>query len=134
MLEAFLSRGDRRLGEVILGAWQRGAKFDAWQDQVRHDAWQAAAADAGLTMDFFVHRTRFVDEVFPWDHINPAVKKSYLLEEYRNSQSGILRGDCRQQCYACGILPTFTGLRRLNRGDYWKCPEVPARKTSALAE
>ena len=134
MLEAFLSRGDRRLGEVILGAWQRGAKFDAWQDQVRHDAWQEAIADAGLTMDFYVHRTRFVDEVFPWDHINPAVKKSYLLEEYRNSQSGILRGDCRQQCYACGILPTFTGLRRLNRGDYWKCPEVPARKTPALAE
>ena len=26
-LEAWLSRGDRRMGEVILGAWQRGARF-----------------------------------------------------------------------------------------------------------
>ncbi|MGD0708968.1 MAG: B12-binding domain-containing radical SAM protein, partial [Anaerolineaceae bacterium] len=31
MLEAWLSRGDRRMGSVILRAWQLGAKFDAWQ-------------------------------------------------------------------------------------------------------
>ena len=29
-LEAVLSRGDRRVGEVIHAAWERGAKFDAW--------------------------------------------------------------------------------------------------------
>ncbi|TLN25656.1 TIGR03960 family B12-binding radical SAM protein, partial [bacterium] len=134
MLEAYLSRGDRRLGAVILGAWQRGAKFDAWQDQVKHDAWQEAFAAAGLSPDFYVHRTRFVDEVFPWDHIDTAVKKTYLLEEYRNSQQGILRGDCRKQCYACGILPTFAGVRRLHQGDYWKCPEVTRRTAPALAD
>lgn len=134
MLEAWLSRGDRRLGSVIQGAWQRGARFDAWQDQVNHAAWQDAFKKAQLEPDFYIHRTRFVDEVFPWDHIDTAVKKSYLLEEYRNSQQGILRGDCRQQCYACGILPTFSGVRRLNQGDYWKCPEVPQRKSKAVAE
>ncbi len=134
MLEAWLSRGDRRLGSVILGAWQRGARFDAWQDQVNHPAWLEAFAEARLDPDFYIHRTRFVDEVFPWDHIDTAVKKSYLLEEYRNSQQGILRGDCRQQCYACGILPSFSDVRRLNPGDYWKCPEVPQRKTAVAAE
>ncbi|MRR30807.1 TIGR03960 family B12-binding radical SAM protein, partial [bacterium] len=75
MLEAFLSRGDRRLGEVILGAWQRGAKFDAWQDQVKHEAWQDSFTAFNLTPGFYFNRTRFVDEVFPWDHINAAVKK-----------------------------------------------------------
>jgi radical SAM family uncharacterized protein len=134
MLEAWLSRGDRRLGSVILGAWQRGTKFDAWQDQVKHAAWQEAFIEARLDPDFYSHRTRFVDEVFPWDHIDTAVKKSYLLEEYRNSQQGILRGDCRQQCYACGILPAFTDVRRLNQGDFWKCPEVPRQRTPSIAE
>ncbi|GAP14589.1 radical SAM family uncharacterized protein [Longilinea arvoryzae] len=134
MLEAFLSRGDRRLGEVILGAWQRGTKFDAWQDQVNHAAWQEAFAVVGLSPEFYVHRARFVDEIFPWDHINPAVKKSYLLEEYRNSQQGVLRGDCRQQCYACGILPTFNDLRRSNPGEYWKCPDVSRARASLPAD
>ncbi|MCJ7667286.1 MAG: TIGR03960 family B12-binding radical SAM protein, partial [Anaerolineae bacterium] len=30
LLEAILSRGDRRLGAVIYEAWRRGARFDAW--------------------------------------------------------------------------------------------------------
>ena len=46
LLEAWLSRGDRRLSEVIYQAWKNGAKFDAWQDQFRYAAWlQAFAAD-----------------------------------------------------------------------------------------
>ena len=36
LLEAWLSRGDRRMGEVIYGAWQRGAIFDAWQDRFNY--------------------------------------------------------------------------------------------------
>jgi len=70
------------------------------------------------------HRQRRVDEVFPWDHITAAVKKSYLFQDYRQSLEGITRIDCRQHCFACGILPTFTQVRRENPGNYWKCPEV----------
>ena len=127
MLEAWLSRGDRRLGQVIRRAWQNGAKFDAWQDQFRMDAWMDAFAACNLDPDFYTHRPRAQDEVFPWDHISPAVKKSYLLSEYRNSQSLVLRQDCRQQCYACGILPTFAKVRRAYPGQHWKCPEVSRR-------
>lgn len=127
MLEAWLSRGDRRLGEVILKAWQNGAKFDAWQDQFRMDAWTNAFASAGLDPAFYTHRERSLDETFPWDHISPAVKKSYLLAEFRNSRSLVLRQDCRRQCFACGILPTFASIRRANPGKHWMCPEVSRR-------
>ncbi len=48
MLEAWLSRGDRRMAEVIYRAWQRGARFDAWKEQFKYDAWLQAFADAGL--------------------------------------------------------------------------------------
>lgn len=130
-LEAWLSRGDRRIGEVIYRAWQLGAKFDAWQDQFRYEAWQRAFLQAGLDPAFYTYRYRSLDEIFPWDHINIGVKKQYLIEEYRRSQAGVLRADCRENCYACGILPVFTEMRRAFPGKTWKCPEVksPSRKT-----
>ena len=88
MLEAFLSRGDRRLGAVIQRAWELGTKFDAWQDHHNHAAWQQAFAECGLEMDFYTHRPRAIDEIFPWDHIDVAVKKKFLIEDYLMSQRG----------------------------------------------
>lgn len=129
-LEACLSRGDRRLSEVIYSAWKNGAKFDAWNENYRYDLWLSAFQEHGLDPGFYTHRQRRVDEVFPWDHITAAVKKSFLFQDYRQSLEGITRIDCRQHCFACGILPTFTQVRRENPGNYWKCPEVktPARQ------
>ncbi len=128
MLEAWLSRGDRRMSAVIRRAWELGAKFDAWQDQFRYDAWIQAFQDCGLDPAFYTHRERDEGEIFPWDHIHTGVRKEYLLSEFRNSQAGVLRADCRDQCYACGILPEFSAVRRENPGPYWMCPEVAPRR------
>jgi radical SAM superfamily enzyme YgiQ (UPF0313 family) len=38
-LEAWLSRGDRRLAEVIYYAWKQGAKFDAWGEHFKYEVW-----------------------------------------------------------------------------------------------
>jgi radical SAM family uncharacterized protein len=124
LLEAALSRGDRRLAEVIYEAWKNGAKFDSWHDQSNPHAWEKAFEKAGLSPDFYTHRPRSLDEVFPWDHISSGVRKQFLLEDYLWSREGKMRPDCREQCYACGILPYFTPLRRLNPGEAWLCPEV----------
>jgi radical SAM family uncharacterized protein len=134
LLEAWLSRGDRRLAEVIESAWRRGARFDAWGEQRNFQAWMEAFAEYGLDPAFYTHRPRRADEVFPWDHISVGVRKSYLFQDFRMSLEGQIRIDCRQQCFACGILPTFTDLRRQNPGDFWKCPEVksPARPLPVL--
>lgn len=126
MLEAWLSRGDRRMGDVIFTAWQLGAKFDAWQDQFNAGAWQQAFMIANIDPAFYTHRTRELDEVLPWDHISIGVTKNYLINEYQKSQRGELQPDCREQCFACGILPVFSQLRRKNPGDEWKCPPVLA--------
>ncbi len=127
VLEAVLSRGDRRLGKVIRRAWELGTKFDAWQEQHQHEAWQQAFDENGLTMDFYTHRPRGIDEVFPWDHIDVAVKKKFLIEDYLMSQKGETRDDCRNQCFACGILPKFTQIRMGTPADAWKCPPVTPR-------
>lgn len=124
LLEALLSRGDRRLADVIYTAWKNGAKFDAWGDQRRFDVWMAAFEEHGLSPDFYARRPRRVDEIFPWDHISTAVNKKYIFRDYQDSLEGKIRIDCRQQCYACGILPTFNDLRYENPGKGWMCPEV----------
>lgn len=129
MLEAWLSRGDRRLSNVIFQAWKNGARFDAWQDCFRYDCWLQAFQASDLEPGFYTHRPRSLDEVFPWDHINIGVRKSYLKQDYLWSQAQKLRPDCRSSCYACGILPVFNDLRLLNPGDHWKCPEVTLDQT-----
>jgi hypothetical protein len=127
LLEAWLSRGDRRLAEVIYRAWQRGAKFDAWHEHFDFDIWMQAFELVGLDPDFYTHRPRPVDEQFPWDHISTTVRKKFLVEDYEWSERGETRIDCRDGCFACGILPTFADIRRQNPGEVWQCPDVKSK-------
>lgn len=131
LLEAWLTRGDRRMAEIIYSAWKNGAKFDAWGDQIKiREAWLPAFEEHGLDPAFYTHRQRRTDEVFPWEHITAAVRKNFLFQDFRQSLEGQIRVDCRLNCFACGILPTFANLRRENPGQGWKCPDVrsPASK------
>ncbi len=128
LLEAWLSRGDRRMAEVIYSAWKKGARFDAWNDHSKVESWAEAFAEQGLDQEFYTHRQRRTDEVFPWDHISSAVRKNFLFQDFRQSLEGQIRVDCRLNCYACGILPTFSNLRRDNPGEAWKCPDVKTPK------
>ncbi|HEX2908248.1 MAG TPA: TIGR03960 family B12-binding radical SAM protein [Phototrophicaceae bacterium] len=122
--EGFLSRGDRRLGRVIYRAWEMGAKFDAWDSEHRHELWLQAFEEAGLTPWFYNHRPRDLDEVFPWDHIDAAVTKKFLKEDYLMSLHGETRVDCRDKCFACGILPKFKEQRSQTEEMAWECPPV----------
>ena len=134
LLEAWLARGDRRMAEVIYSAWKNGAKFDAWDEGGGHESWMSAFGEHGLDPLFYIHRQRRTDEVFPWEHISAALRKNFLFQDFRMSLEGEIRVDCRLNCFACGILPTFAGLRRENPGDVWKCPDVksPARKQTII--
>jgi radical SAM family uncharacterized protein len=134
LLEAWLSRGDRRIAEVIYRAWQKGAKFDAWGGQMKFEVWMEAFTELDLDPAFYTYRQRRTDEVFPWEHITAAVRKNFLFQDFRMSLEGEIRVDCRLNCFACGILPTFSNLRRENPGKVWMCPDVksPTKKQSAV--
>lgn len=128
MLEARLSRGDRRMAEVVYIAWKNGARFDAWKDLHDPAAWQAAFEHTGLDPTFYTHRERPLSETFPWDHISTTVRVKFLQQDYLRSQRSETLEDCRNGCFACGILPTFADVRRQNPGEVWKCPDVPQRR------
>lgn len=122
LMEAWLSRGDRRMAQVIETAWRNGAKFDAWQEHENSAFWLAAFEKHQLDPAFYVHRQRLLDEVLPWDHISTGVKKSFLIRDYQASMSGELSADCSQQCHTCGILPAFGDIQIQQRAS-WKCPQ-----------
>ncbi len=65
-----------------------------------------------------------IDEVFPWDHIDIGVTKKFLLQDFLWSADGKTRVDCREHCFACGILPKFKQMRMGTEPDAWECPEV----------
>ena len=121
-LETWLSRGDRRLGQVIFNAWQHGAKFDAWGDQLNIQAWRDAFKQADLDPLFYSQRERQLDEILPWDHISIGVRKEFLKQDYAWSKEGKTRVDCREQCYYCGILSSYENLRLSTPGAEWSCP------------
>ncbi len=122
--EGWLSRGDRRLGEVVFRAWRDGARFDAWMDEHKHDVWLAAFDEVGLSPHFYTRRERGLEEVFPWDHIDAAVHKKFLRDDYLMSIEGETRVDCRDKCFACGILPKFKEARSQTEKMAWECPPV----------
>ncbi len=121
-LETLLSRGDRRLGPVILRAWQLGARFDGWNEHFKPSHWWAAMQEAQLDPAFYTHRPRALDETFPWDHVDVGVRKKFLVQDYLMSQRGETREDCRERCFACGILTTFAHVQA--PAHAWKCPEI----------
>jgi radical SAM family uncharacterized protein len=130
LLEAALSRGDRRLGRVILQAWRRGARFDAWSEVLDIRRWWEAFADQELDPAFYAHRERPLDETLPWDHIDCGVSKEYLIGEYQRSLHEETTLDCREgPCRACGILETFPRETQVMRDGGWGCVRVEKETT-----
>ena len=104
LLEAVFARGDRRLGDVLLRAWELGARFDGWTEKFREDIWQQAFADCGLDSAFYAQRERDHAEVLPWDHLSAGVEKAFLRHEYEKALSQEFTADCRwNACSNCGV-------------------------------
>jgi len=102
-VEGLLSRGDRRLGRVIETAWRKGAKFDSWSEHFRFSVWEESCLENGVDIEFYLHRERDPDEIFPWDHLHFGPSKDFLFREYRRALSSELTVDCRfGDCYGCG--------------------------------
>ena len=124
LVEAFLTRGDRKLCDVIERAWELGAKLDAWGEHFRFDTWQQAFAECGLDMDWYARRARSLDEILPWEHISAGLKKEFLAQEYIHTYQGGVVDDCREHCFSCGILGHFKEQRREAPDAAWCCPPL----------
>ncbi len=109
-LEAVFARGDRRLCAVMEKAMELGLHFDGWDDQFDFGKWMEAFDACGLDPAFYANRTRSLDEVFPWDHLDYGVTKDFLKTECERAYQEVTTPNCREKCSNCGALCYKGGL------------------------
>lgn len=102
VLEGVLARGDRRIGPVLVKAYEKGCLFDAWSEHYKNEVWMEAFAQCGVDPDFYTVRERALDEIFPWDFIDCGVTKEFLKWEWMRAQQESVSPNCRVQCQGCG--------------------------------
>lgn len=110
VLEGVLARGDRRLCEVILKVYQKGAIYDAWSEYYDNQKWLDTFAECGLSVDFYTTRERSLDELFPWDFIDCGVTKEFLKREWLKAQKEEVSSNCRKACQGCGVAKFGGGI------------------------
>jgi radical SAM family uncharacterized protein len=108
-LEAVFARGDRRLANVLIKAWEKGCRFDGWKEYFNYDGWMAAFDECGIDPEFYALRPRDYSEVLPWDHIDIGVTKDFLISENKKAHEGKTTRYCREGCIGCGITQMFGG-------------------------
>jgi radical SAM family uncharacterized protein/radical SAM-linked protein len=103
LLEGVFARGDRRLGEVLLKAHERGCAFDGWTEHLKWQEWQEAFAASGLDPTWYVSRERGPAEKLPWGHLHCGVDNEFLKAEKARAIQGQITPDCREgTCLLCG--------------------------------
>lgn len=88
IVEAAISRGDRKTGEAIYNAYKKGSRLDGWSELFNAQRWYEAFDEAGLNINDY---TGSIDEdaALPWDHIDKGISKEFFKKENRDSREGI---------------------------------------------
>lgn len=110
VMEGVLARGDRRLGQVIRKVYEAGSIYDAWGECYHHERWIEAIKECGLSVDFYTHRERPLDEILPWDFIDCGITKEFLKREWEKARQEEISANCRQQCQGCGAAKFGGGV------------------------
>jgi radical SAM superfamily enzyme YgiQ (UPF0313 family) len=72
-VQALLSLGDRRVGDILLKVHQLNGN------------WMRALKEININADFYVYRQKDLDEILPWDIIEIGVPKKALIKEYKKA-------------------------------------------------
>ncbi|MSW46135.1 MAG: TIGR03960 family B12-binding radical SAM protein, partial [Actinobacteria bacterium] len=94
-VEGIMSRGDRRIGDVIETVWRNGGTFQEWNERFELPLWTEAMAEHGLDPDWYTHRHRTETEVLPWDHLSAGLHKDFLWQDWRDALAEVGLPDCR---------------------------------------
>ena len=104
-----MSRGDRRLADVLEWVWEHGGKMDSWTEYFDYQRWLDGLEACGLDGDFYAHRERPRDEIFPWCRLSTGVDHSFLWHERELCYESAVTPDCRTRCSGCGANKLLTG-------------------------
>jgi len=89
-LQTFLSRGDRRIGQLLS---ELSAGTNLKQLCNKHD----------IDLESYVTAEQDEYHCFPWEVIDQGVTREYLWQEYMNARKGITTPPCAPDCRRCGV-------------------------------
>lgn len=92
-IQGVLSRGDRRVSEVLYAAHQMGGS----------KAFKRAMKQAGLSPAFYLYRERPETEIFPWARLDMGLHQAYLYEELKRAEKLQPTIPCFDGCKRCGV-------------------------------
>lgn len=93
-IQALLSRGDRRVSQLLVQAHQNGGN------------WPQTFKTSAINPSFFVHRERDRSECLPWDFIDHGLSKDFLWSEYQRALRAKTTRPCPmtpETCRVCGV-------------------------------
>lgn len=111
LIEAVLSRGDRKVADAVECVFRNGGRLDAWTDYFSVERWMKAFEECGIDPAFYAFRARKTDEILPWDMIDVGVRKQHFIHEREMCFKSELSPDCRKQCSGCGAAALLKGGR-----------------------
>ena len=139
IVEGLLSRGDRRVGRVILQSWRDGSRFDGWSEHFSFDRWMAAAdaalADEPVDVNWYTTRERQRTEVLPWDHLDSGLDSEWLWEDWQDALAEVAVDDCRwSPCSDCGVCDQLDTEIQIGPTGVVTLPMPAVRPPSVLAD
>jgi len=91
-VQAVLSRGDRRIAELLQTHHRLGGN------------WSQTLKNTTIDTDAYVTRPRPRDEILPWDFIATGVAREFLWNEYQRALAGKTSPACPPSgCTRCGV-------------------------------
>ena len=117
IMEGVFARGDRKVGQVILKAYEKGCVYDAWSEYYKNDVWMQCFDECGVSVDFYTTRERSLDEKFPWDFIDAGVTKEFLKREWLKALNEDITLNCKEQCNGCGAGRFGVGICNTKRNS-----------------
>lgn len=135
IIETILTRGDSRVGDLLLAAFRQGEIFSAWAGEFHFPVWEEL-------IDRFDCREFLTaidpQQPLPWDFIQVNYTKEHLAEEYRKALAGDMTPPCSpERCPVCGGC-TYgfpqPEPQRLGENEEALLSRIPQRPASAPKE
>jgi radical SAM family uncharacterized protein len=104
-IETAFARGDRRLGEVLRVAHDKGQRFDGWSEHFDYEGWLESFQQVGIDPYWYVYRERDHQEAFPWEVVSAGVDRSFLWRDWERASKEKVVPNCflDDKCITCGI-------------------------------
>lgn len=91
-IQGVLSRGDRRVGQLLLAAYRNGGV----------KGWKRAVKECHFDVDQALAE-KSPSDLLPWNVLDPGLHEEYLLKEWQAAKKGTFTIPCFDGCRRCGV-------------------------------